>query len=100
MIRWPRRRRQALRDGNNYCIARRTDRREKIWSSVEVHCDLCRAMEQREHSIAALSLRLASVVLMERERTSKKPLIKFCGRLAFGSSSARKYLRMWGNCFQ
>lgn len=34
------------------------------------------------------------------DRTSKKPLIKFCGRLAFGSSSARKYLRMWGNCFQ
>lgn len=32
--------------------------------------------------------------------TSKKPDIKFCGSLAVGSSSARKYFKMCGSCFQ
>jgi len=33
-------------------------------------------------------------------RPSKKPLMKLFGRRAFGSSSARKYFRICGNCFQ
>jgi len=32
--------------------------------------------------------------------TSKNPLMKFCGSLAVGSSSALKYFRICGNCFQ
>jgi hypothetical protein len=49
-----------------------------------------------EDSVAALDLVLADEFLgLERLKlASKKPLMKFCGRLAFGSSSARKYLRM------
>ena len=34
------------------------------------------------------------------DRTSKKPLMKFLGKLALGSSSALKYLRTWDSCFQ
>lgn len=39
-------------------------------------------------------------VIGELRRASRNPFMKFFGRRAFGSSSARKYFRICGNCFQ
>jgi len=70
----------------------------------QVHWDMYKAMKRKP----AISCDPRKGVSFDegygreyKERlASRKPLMKSFGRLAFGSSSARKYLRMWGNCFQ
>jgi len=71
------------REGNEkYCIA---------WSRMENQESVCGLLGYVQSYEKTMNLQFLP---------SKNPLMKFCGRLAFGSSSARKYFRIWGSCFQ